>query len=63
MEQQEKLTALLKEMQENMDSREGGRHEREDNKQKRGSKQVKYVNNHLKNLIHRCFLEGVVSKT
>ena len=38
MEQQEKLTALLKEMQENMDSREGGRHEREDNKQKRGSK-------------------------
>ena len=26
MEQQEKLTALLKEMQENMDSRVGGRH-------------------------------------
>ena len=35
MEQQEKLTALLKEMQENMDSREGGKHEREDNKRKR----------------------------
>ena len=38
MEQQEKLTALLKEMQERMDSREDGRHEREDNKQKRGNK-------------------------
>ena len=38
MEQQKKFAALLKEMQEKMDSREGGRHEREDNKQKRGSK-------------------------
>ena len=38
MEQQKKFTALLKEMQEKMDSRKGGRHEREDNKQKRGSK-------------------------
>ena len=38
MELQEKLTALVKEMQEKMDSREGVRHEREDNKQKRGSK-------------------------
>ena len=40
VEQQKKFTALLKEMQEKMDSREGGRHERADNKRKRGSKSV-----------------------